>query len=132
MNVFADTSAFYALLDASDGHHRKAAGAWQEIIDSDQDVVTSNYVLVETFALIQSRLGLDAVRGFQEDIVPVLSVKFITPELHRLGIAALLAASRRGLSLVDCVSFEVMRDLGIKSAFAFDPHCREYGFTVIP
>ncbi|MBP1733062.1 MAG: PilT protein domain protein [Deltaproteobacteria bacterium] len=132
MNVFADTSAFYALLDASDGHHRKAAGAWQEIIDSDQDVVTSNYVLVETFALIQSRLGLDAVRGFQEDIVPVLSVKFITPELHRLGIAALLAASRRGLSLVDCVSFEMMRELGIKSAFAFDPHYREYGFTPIP
>jgi predicted nucleic acid-binding protein len=132
MSVFIDTSAFYALLDASDEHHRKAADAWQQIIDSTQDVVTSNYVLVETFALIQSRLGREAVRGFQEDIVPVLSVRFITPEIHRLGIAALIAASRRALSLVDCVSFEVMRDLGIKSAFAFDPHYRQYGFTVIP
>jgi uncharacterized protein len=132
MSVFADTSAFYALLDASDGHHRKAAAAWQEIIDSNQNVVTSNYVLVETFALIQSRLGLEAVRDFQRDIVPILDVTFITPELHRLGIAALIAASRRGLSLVDCVSFEVMRELGIKTAIAFDPHYREYGFTVIP
>ena len=132
MNVFADTSAFYALLDASDGHHRKAADTWQEIIGSGQDVLTSNYVLVETFALIQSRLGLEAVREFQSDIVPILDVTFVTPELHRLGMAALIAASRRGLSLVDCVSFEVMRDLGIKSAFAFDPHYREYGFTVIP
>jgi predicted nucleic acid-binding protein len=87
---------------------------------------------VETFALIQSRLGLEAVRGFQDEIVPVLNVEFVTPELHRLGIAALLAASRRGLSLVDCVSFEVMRELGIREAFAFDPHYRDYGFTVIP
>ena len=85
-----------------------------QITGSDENMVTTNYVLVETFALVQSRLGLEAVREFQESIVPVLSVEFVTPETHRLGIAALLAASRRGLSLVDCVSFEVMRDLGIK------------------
>jgi uncharacterized protein len=132
MSVFVDTSAFYALLDADDEHHRKAAGVWQEIIDLGQDVVASNYILVETFALIQSRLGLDAVRGFQDEVVPVLNVEFITPELHRLGIAALLAASKRGLSLVDCVSFELMRELDIKEAFTFDPHYREYGFTAIP
>jgi len=132
MSLFVDTSAFYALLDADDEHHRKAAGAWQELIGSEQDAVTSNYILVETFALIQRRLGFEAVRGFQDEIVPVLNVEFITPGLHRFGIAALLAASRRDLSLVDCVSFEVMRELGIKTAFAFDPHYREYGFAVIP
>ena len=132
MSVFVDTSAFYALLDADDEHHRKSAGTWREIMTSDQDAVTTNYVLVEAFALIQNRLGLEAVRGFQDDIIPVLHVELITPELHRLGIAALLAASRRGLSLVDCVSFEVMRELGMKSVFAFDTHYREYGFTVMP
>jgi predicted nucleic acid-binding protein len=99
---------------------------------SDQELVTTNYVLIETFALIQSRLRLEAVREFQEDIVPVLRIEFVTPEMHRLGIAALLAASRRGFSLVDCVSFEVMRELGMKSAFTFDGHFREYGFTAIP
>ena len=132
MSIFVDTSAFYALLDADDAHHRKAAGAWREIIDSGQDIVASNYILVETFALIQSRLGLEALRSFHDEIVPVLSIEFITPEVHRLGIAALLAASKRGLSLVDCVSFEVMRESGITSAFTFDPHFREYGFTIIP
>lgn len=44
----------------------------------------------------------------------------------------MLAANRRNLSLVDCVSFEVMRDLGVKDVFAFDPHFREHGFTCIP
>lgn len=45
---------------------------------------------------------------------------------------ALLAASRRKLSLVDCVSFEIMRTLGIKTVFAFDLHFAEQGFKSIP
>ncbi len=132
MAVFADTSALYALLDADDENHVRSAETWRrQIMGSDENMVTTNYVLVETFALVQSRLGLEAVREFQESIVPVLSVEFVTPETHRLGIAALLAASRRGLSLVDCVSFEVMRDLGIKTVFTFDSHFRQYGFTPV-
>jgi uncharacterized protein len=132
MSVFVDTSAFYALLDADDENYGPSAGAWREMMASDEQVVTTNYVLVETLALLQSRLGLRAVRKFQEDVVPVLHVEFVTPEMHRLGIVALLAASRRSLSLVDCVSFEVMRESGMKSAFTFDSHFREYGFTAVP
>ena len=132
MSVFVDTSAFYALLDADDDNHGRAASAWREMMASDEHLVTTNYVLVEMFALLQSRLGLKAVREFQEGVVPVLHVEFITPETHRLGIAALLSASRRGLSLVDCVSFEVMREPGMKSAFTFDRHFQEYGFTAVP
>ncbi len=132
MSVFADTSAFYALLDADDENSGPSAATWRELITSDDRIVTTNYVLVETFALLQSRIGIRAVREFQEDVVPVLHVEFVTPEVHRLGIAALLAASRRNLSLVDCVSFEVMRESGIKSAFAFDSRFREYGFSALP
>ena len=132
MSVFVDTSAFYALLDADDANHGPSALTWREMMASDENVVTTNYVLVETLALLQSMLGPRAVREFQEDIVPVLHVEFVTPELHRLGIAALLAASRRGLSLVDWVSFEVMRESGMKSAFTFDGHFREYGFIAVP
>lgn len=47
----------------------------------------------------QSRLGLEAVRGFQEDVVPILKVEFVTADIHRAGLAALLSAGRRGLSL---------------------------------
>jgi predicted nucleic acid-binding protein len=95
-------------------------------------LVTSNYVPVETFALLQGRLGLEAVRGFQEDVVSIVQVEFVTPEMHRAGTAALLSAGRRGLSLVDCVSLELMRDSGVKVAFAFYSHFQEQGFDVIP
>ena len=132
MSVFVDTSAFYALLDADDQNYGPSASTWREMMASDEQVMTTNYVLVETFALLQSRLGLRALRDFQADVFPVLHVEFVTPEIHQLSIAVLFGASRRGLSLVDCVSFEVMRELGIKSAFAFDRHFREYGFSTVP
>jgi uncharacterized protein len=132
MRTFVDTSAFYALLDRGDQNHGPAKRAWIEILDAEGSSVTTNYVLVETFALLQNRLGMAAVRGFQEDLIPVLQLEFVTPEQHRSGVSALLAADRRGLSLVDCVSFEVMRNLGIRAVFGFDPHFKEQGFTLIP
>ena len=132
MRTFVDTSAFYALLDRGDENHPSAKRAWTQMLNTGEPSVTSNYVLVETFALFQNRLGVAAVRGFQEDLIPILHVEFVSPEQHRSGVAALLAADRRGLSLVDCVSFEVMRSSGIKSVFSFDSHFKEQGFAVIP
>jgi predicted nucleic acid-binding protein len=131
MRIFTDTSAFYALLDLDDRNHQKGKRAWMKILGEESTVVTSNYILVETFALLQSRLGMEAVRRFQEDVVPILQVEFITPDIHRAGMAALLFAGRRGLSLVDCVSFELMRELGIKIALTFDSHFKEQGFATI-
>lgn len=132
MIIFIDTSAFYALLDKDDSNHRNARKAWPALIKADNILITTNYVLIESFALLQHRLGLDAVRGFQEDLLPLVNIEFINTELHRSALSVLLTASRRDLSLVDCASFELMRSLGIKAAFAFDPHFREQGFVQIP
>ncbi len=85
-------------------------------------------MLVETTALLQHRIGMDAVRVFSDDIVPALEVRWIGEEEHRAATLAVLAANRRGLSLVDCTSFEVMRRLGLRTAFSFDAHFAEQGF----
>ncbi len=132
MRVFIDTSALYAVLDRKDENHLKARREWNRILDEDYTLVASNYILVETLALLQSRIGMEAVRGFQEDVFPLLHVEFVTLKIHRLGMAALLSSSRRRLSFVDCVSFEVMREAGIRKVFAFDPHFKEQGFEVVP
>ena len=131
MRVFVDTSAFYALLDRDDDNHAIARSAWTGIVENGTVAVTSSYVLVETVALLQSRLGLEAVRAFEEAMVPVLHVEYVTGELHKLGMAALLVAARRRLSLVDCVSFEIMRRNGITASFSFDSHFKEQGFRLI-
>ena len=133
MKVFLDTSALFAVLDRDDANHLRAREQWISLVDSEDNVfVTTNYVLVECSALILHRLGFEAVRGFQEDMLGLVNIHWIDSETHRASVSAFLAASRRKLSLVDCVSFEVMRTLGIKLAFAFDSHFREQGFTCIP
>lgn len=112
MSIFIDTAGLLAVLNADDHYHAEADAAWQEILLSLEDIVTTNYVLVETFALVQHRLGLEAVKVLQEDIVPAIDVEWVTESTHQAAAGTMLAASRRKLSLVDCVSFMVMRREG--------------------
>lgn len=132
MRVFVDTSAFFAVLDADDRNHDEARRVWQDLLTQGAVLFCSNYVLVEALALVQHRLGIPAVRTFQEDIVPVLNIEWVDESVHRLGIASVLTAARKGLSLVDCTSFEIMRRLGIKVAFTFDRHFAEQGLQCLP
>ena len=132
MRVFIDTSACFALLDRDDQYHTRAKEAWIGLLDSGSLCITSNYVILETFALLQSRIGINAVRGFQEDMIPILLVEWVDTGVHNAAVSALLAASKRDLSLVDCSSFEIIRRMGIKSVFAFDPHFKKQGFDCLP
>ena len=54
---------------------------------------------------------------------------WVTAADHSAALNALLAAGRRRLSLVDCVSFIVMRRLGIREYLGLDTHFLEQGFT---
>lgn len=132
MTVFVDTSALLAMLDAGDLFHPQASDGWRSLIESDEALLSTSYVLVETFALCQRRLGLDAVLVLDREIVPLLEVVWVDEPLHRTAVSALLTASRRRLSLVDCSSFEAMRRRDIARAFTFDRHFAEQGFETVP
>jgi len=132
MIVFVDTSAFLATLNPGDSNHRRAGSAWEALIQREERLITTNYVVLETMSLAQRRHGIPFVRGFQQRALPILSIHWIDEAIHTAGIAAVLAANRRRLSLVDCTSFETMRRLGIGTAFAFDEHFAEQGFTCLP
>ena len=131
MTVFADTSFFYALLDGDDEFHAEAANAWATVRAEGTAPLTTNYVLVEASALLRNRLGVEGVRVFTEDLLPVVNVAWITPDQHRAATSATLLAGRRGPSLVDCTSFEVMRQRGIRRALAFDAHFTDAGFELV-
>lgn len=130
--MFIDTSAIYARLDADDQYHHQAVQVWADALRDNEPLVTTNYVVLETVSLLQRRLGMAALRAFVADALAVLDVEWVTMETHRAAFAALLAANRRALSLVDCVSFEVMRQLGLTVAFTFDADFAAYGFDCQP
>lgn len=130
MATFADTSALYALLDRDEENHQAAAEGFASC--RNDDLVTHNYVVVETTALTQARLGMRETRQFLDAVLAAVEVVWVTPELHANATAALLAAGTKGVSLVDRVSFAFMRQRGLRRAFAFDRDFRREGFALVP
>jgi predicted nucleic acid-binding protein len=132
MSAFADTSALYALMVRTDDSHHRVRDAFARLVSSERPLWTTSFVVVETMALLQHRLGLDAAHDFDAELLPALRVGWVDEELYRLGTARLWQMNRRDLSLVDCVSFEFMKRHGLHVAFAVDPDFQEAGFDVVP
>jgi predicted nucleic acid-binding protein len=131
VTVFVDTSAMYALLDRNDKNHAPAAKAFTGPLEHDF-LVTHNYVVVESAALVQRRLGPAALRSLFDDLLPAVELTWIDEHLHRAASAALIAGEKSSVSLVDWTSFEVMRDHGIHRVFAFDDDFAQRGFELVP
>ena len=131
MSIFVDTSAILPLMDAGQPNHLMAQKIWREAVIQERLLYSTNYVIVETTALLQNRLGVEAVQLFQENVVPFFQIIWVQKSLHQAGITALLLANRRQVSLVDCISFAAMRQLGLHQAFAFDKHFAEQGFSLL-
>ena len=130
--VFVDTSALYATLDADDDRHEAAAIGWAQLLDGlengDLAAVTHSSIIVETTALVQRRLGMTAVRTFLDDLLPLFDVVWLDAGLHAQAATALLAANQRQISLVDWTSFAVMRERAIDEVFAYDDDFGQRGF----
>ncbi len=129
--VFIDTSAFYAALDGDDHKHHAAKETWNRLFLANASLHTTNYIVVEATALVQRRLGMDAVRVLHNELLALVQLHLVDQEIHAEGVAALLLANRRALSFVDCISFVVLRRLGLQKAFAFDHHFEEQGFRLV-
>ncbi len=129
--VFVDTSAVLALMNPKDEQHVSARRAFEILGAQRADLLTTSLVLVETYALLGRRLGLAAVRAFRADLAPLCETAWVDEPTFESGLDLLLARKKRDLSLVDAVSFLVMRQRGLDQAFAFDPHFEEEGFSLV-
>ena len=130
-NVFIDTSAFYALMDRSDSYHQSAGKLWADFLDKGYYLKTSNYVVVETLALLQNRLGFEAADLWSRDVLGIVETLWIDKALHNLAFEIWFSLGRRKLSLVDCASFVIMRQDKIEKVFGFDKHFPEHGFEIL-
>ena len=132
VTVLVDTSALFALLDETDQRHPSAVDTFERLGEQGVALASHSYVVTEAIALLQRRVGTEAVRRLVDAILPVVDVTWVDRPLHERAVATLLIADRRGLSIVDHVSFTHMRDRDIRSAFAFDRDFVDQGFEVVP
>jgi uncharacterized protein len=129
--VFVDTSGLYALLVATDTFHRRAREAFSGLRREDARLVTTSYVLVETYPLIQRRVGVTAVQALRRGFAPLLDVVWIDSATHESALDEVDRLGDLAVSLVDAASFVVMRERSIHRAFAFDQPFEESGFELV-
>ena len=127
--IFIDTSAIYALADKADPNHNAAYGKFEDVLKSGEIFLLTNYILLESAALLQARLGLSSAILFLKD-AKSFEVEWVDLELHEEAERELERLGKRGISLVDCASFIVMRRRGVQRAFVFDPHFKDQGFSI--
>src|SRR5690606_37856790 len=106
--IFADTSGFLALMDADDQFHDHASAAWKSYGAEDRELWTSDYVRLETWALMLRRLGSQAAMDFHDRILPVCRIHSVENEGFENAVEKWRLARRRHLSLVDVTSFDCM------------------------
>ncbi len=126
--IFLDTSAAYAIADAADPNHQHASSQIQVALGRGETLFTHNYVVLESVALMQRRLGLQAALVFLKGM-QLINVHWVTQDEHRSAVEMLEQRGRRNLSLVDCVSFVVMMEHGVTTALAYDADFEREGFT---
>ena len=127
--IFLDTSAIFAVTDTSDPQHDAARSAFSRAVDDGEELLIHNYILVESLALIQRRLGLEPARRLIEDRDGLL-VHWMTGQDHAAAENLLIERNQRRLSFVDCASFVVMRMYGVNEAIAFDSDFETEGFAL--
>lgn len=130
--ILIDTSAFLALLDMNDLHHESATKEWISLLSEGQICMTNNYVVLESVAVIQKRLGLEAVQELNKNILEHVHIEWVDKVQHEQVMKTVLETNRRRLSFVDCAAFQTMHRLDIETVFTFDKHFSEEGFTVVP
>lgn len=129
--TFVDTSALLAFLDRDAARHSDVVEAMTPVL-AQRTGVTHNYVIVEAEALVHRRHGAAPARRLLEDVVPLLQLAWIDPDLHAAAVEAHLADLRRRTSLVDHMSFIIMRERQVDDALALDRRFTDAGFNTRP
>jgi len=132
--IFLDSSFFKAVIDTDDDFYSKARTQWQSLINTNRSLITTNYILDETFTLVRVKCNLRRALELRD----VLFKKKINLTIIRVTLDDDASAWEwfekdwSKLSFTDCVSFAVMKRLGLTDVATFDAHFKRAGFIIYP
>lgn len=131
--IFTDTSFFKAIIDPKDEFHQDAKKIEQKINDEQIKLITSNYILDESFTLIKTRCGLaivDEFRKYLTEISSILKIIRVTVA-DEAGAWEWFLKDWSKLSFTDCVSFALMKRLELTKVATFDADFKRAGFEIV-
>ena len=132
-DIWADTSFLYALFVSRDGNHRTAQDLWRQVQECRLTCVTSNLVYAELGSLLAHRFGHDRTFGSMSLLLDsaLIRVVYADSRVHVSALGWWRQFGDQKFSLVDCISFEFMRRLGMSHVLSFDSDFTVAGYTVV-
>jgi hypothetical protein len=129
-SYFADTSYYVSLLDGHDAMHAEAQRLTPTLKGH---IVTTAYVLLELSAYFARPPYRGVFLTFAEQLRQGRYVTIIPAEQTLFDRGWTLYASHRdkSWSLVDCISFVVMREQSIHEVLTTDHHYEQAGFRAL-
>lgn len=125
MTLFVDTSAFYAAVDKGDRDHARAL----TLLATAEALVTTEHVVVETWLLVQRRIGSSAADAFLDGVMQGgAAIEMIEAADFEAARRIAIAFSDQQFSIVDRTSFAAMERLGLSRALSFDSDFAIYRF----
>ena len=113
--------------------HQAARDASEQLRAENALLVTTDYILDETYTLLRSTLGHRSAIQFEDEIQSAaIQVVQVDEALQREAWAIFERYSDKDFSFTDCTSFAVMEKGKIRAAFTLDHHFRQYGFETLP
>lgn len=126
-----DTSALLAIASPRDQYHEQAVAIGRRFLDRGGRWVGTTLVLAELHGHVVQRRDMEAARKLLSRLLDDPAYEWLdaTTELVKAATARwLVRFDDQRFSLTDAVSFEVMRTLRLRQAFAFDQHFTVAGF----
>ena len=133
--ILIDTGAWYALTDGRERHHAHAVALYGRLTTGEHGrMVTTDYILDETYTLLRMRLGIEPVKRLRTLLGQSSSVQVVrvSDNDFERSVDLMVAHEDKRWSLTDCTSFVLMRDLEVVDAFTFDQNFTEAGFRALP
>ena len=128
--IFADSVYFFALLNARDTIHQRAA---EFAAKSANPLVTTAWVITEVADGLCDRMTRESVVRLCDILQSSADVAIIPPssELFQQGLERYRQRPDKNWSLTDCISFLVMEQRGLTEALTADHHFKQAGFTTL-
>ncbi len=128
--VFADTSYYIAVLSDEDAYH-DAAITWSEKLLG--RIVVTEYVFVELGNALSRSKYRDRYVPFVRQLLSDPGTVFIAASaaLFHEGLELFAARPDQTWSMVDCLSFVVMKQRRLKEALTTDRHFVQAGFRAL-
>jgi predicted nucleic acid-binding protein len=134
VGCFSDTGFFYALTDPTDQWHQACLQLLTQIQQRRCIIVTTNFVIAETHALLLHRKGQKVALAWLDQVERLAHVERVTEGDERRAKAILRHYADQTFTFTDAVSFAVMERLNLKVALSVDRHFLAFqgNFTVLP